>query len=65
MSSGYIIEFSYNIHSKRSYGTNWQCTVRPNGNTGNASVVERNREYQAGSLLGAEGRMHIRWISSG
>ena len=23
------IGFTYNVHSKRSYATNWQCTMRP------------------------------------
>jgi hypothetical protein len=42
------IGFSYNIHSKRSYATYWQCTVRPKGNPCKASVIERNGAYQKG-----------------
>jgi hypothetical protein len=39
------IGFSYNIHSKRSYATYWQCTVRPKGNPCKASVIEKNGAY--------------------
>ena len=42
------VGFSYNVHSKRSYATYWQCTVRPKGNPCKASVIQRNGEYQAG-----------------
>jgi hypothetical protein len=42
------VGFTYNVHSKRSYATYWQCTVRPKGNPCKASVIERNGTYQAG-----------------
>lgn len=42
------IGFTYNVHSKRSYATYWQCTVRPKANPCKASVIERNGWYQTG-----------------
>lgn len=42
------IGFTYNVHSKRTYATYWQCTVRPKDNPCKASVIERNGAYQAG-----------------
>ena len=42
------VGFKYNVHSKRSYATYWQCTVRPKGNPCKASVVERNSLFLAG-----------------
>jgi hypothetical protein len=42
------VGFKYNVHSKRSYATYWQCTVRPKGNPCKASVVERNGLFLAG-----------------
>ena len=40
--------FTYNVNSKRSYATYWQCTVRPKGNACKASVTERDGKFQAG-----------------
>lgn len=42
--------YSYNIASKRSYATYWQCTHRPNkDNKCRASVVQRNGNFTIGS----------------
>lgn len=42
--------YSYNIASKRSYATYWQCTHRPNkDNKCCASVVQRNGNFTIGS----------------
>ena len=40
--------FTYNLQSKRSYATYWQCTVRPKGNACKASVTERDGTFQGG-----------------
>ena len=40
---------SYNVRSKRSYATYWQCTVRPRGNACKATVIQRDRAFQAGT----------------
>ncbi|XP_068750508.1 uncharacterized protein [Montipora capricornis] len=42
--------FTYNVNSKRSYATYWQCTVRPKGNACKASIAEtqRDEKFQAG-----------------
>ena len=47
----YSIGFTYNVHSKRSYATYWQCTVRPKNNPCRASVIERNGTYQTGKSM--------------
>ena len=39
--------FNYNIQSKRSYATYWQCTHRPKGNVCKARVVERDGTFEA------------------
>ena len=42
--------YSYNIASKRSYSTYWQCTHLPNkDNKCRASVVQRNGNFTIGS----------------
>ncbi len=45
------VGFTYNVHSKRTYATYWQCTVRPKGNPCKASVIERNGSFQAGKSV--------------
>ncbi len=45
------VGFTYNVHSKRTYTTYWQCTVRPKGNPCKASVIERNGSFQAGKSV--------------
>ena len=41
--------YSYNVRSKRSYATYWQCTVRPRGNACKATVIQRDGTFQAGA----------------
>ncbi|KAK3732870.1 hypothetical protein QZH41_011442, partial [Actinostola sp. cb2023] len=41
--------FTYNVKSKRTYATYWQCTVRPKGNPCRASVTERDGDFTPGS----------------
>ena len=40
--------YSYNIQSKRSYATYWQCMVYPRGNASRAMVIEwdRTKDYK-------------------
>ena len=38
--------FTYNVNSKRSYATYWQCTVRSKGNACKASITERDGKFQ-------------------
>lgn len=40
--------FAYNVKSKRSYATYWQCTVRPKGAACKASVTERDGQFTPG-----------------
>ena len=40
--------YSYNIRSKRSYVTYWQCVVRPRGNACKATVIQRDRNFRSG-----------------
>ena len=41
--------YGYNVRSKRSYATYWQCTVRPRGNAFKATVIQRDGTFQAGA----------------
>ena len=41
--------YSYNVRSKWSYATYWQCTVRPRGNACNATVIQHDGTFQAGT----------------
>ena len=41
--------YSYNVRSKRSYATYWQCTVRPRGNACKATLIQRDGTFQAGA----------------
>ena len=41
--------YSYNVRSKRSYATYWQCTVRPRGNACKATVIQQDGTFQAGA----------------
>lgn len=41
--------YNYNVTSKRSYATYWQCTHRPKGNACRASVVQRDGTFKAGN----------------
>ena len=41
--------YSYNVRSKRSYATYWQCTVRPRGNACKATVIQRDGTFQVGT----------------
>ena len=41
--------YSYNVRSKRSYATYWQCTVRPLGNACKATVIQRDGTFQVGT----------------
>lgn len=40
--------FTYNLQSRRSYATYWQCTVRPKSNPCRASVIQRDGVFQPG-----------------
>ena len=40
--------FIYNVRSKRTYATYWQCTVRPKGNQCKATVIERDCSFSTG-----------------
>ena len=41
--------YSYNVRSKWSYATYWQCMVRPRGNACNAMVIQQDGTFQAGT----------------
>ena len=40
--------FTYNVNSKRSYATYWQCIVRPKANACKAPIAERDGKFQPG-----------------
>ena len=40
--------FAYNVRSKRTYATYWQCTVRLKGNQCKATVIERDGVFTQG-----------------
>lgn len=40
--------YSYNVRSKRSYSTYWQCVVRPRGNACKATVIQRDGHFHSG-----------------
>ena len=40
--------YSYNIRSKRSYATYWQCVVRSRGNACKATVIQRDGNFISG-----------------
>ena len=39
--------YSYNVRSKWSYATYWQCTVRPQGNACKVMVIQQDGTFQA------------------
>ena len=41
--------YSYNVRSKWSHATYWQCTVRPRGNACKATVIQQDGTFQAGT----------------
>ena len=41
--------YSYNVRSKWSYATYWQCTVHPRGNACKATVIQQDGTFQAGT----------------
>ena len=40
--------YSYNVRSKRSYATYWQCVVRPRENACKATVIQRDGNFHSG-----------------
>ena len=40
--------YSYNVRSKRSYATYWQCVVRSRGNACKATVIQRDGKFHSG-----------------
>ena len=43
------LRYSYNVRSKWSYATYWQCTVHPRGNACKATVIQQDGTFQAGT----------------
>ena len=43
--------YSYNVRSKRSYATYWQCVVRPRGNACKATVIQRDGNFHSGETI--------------
>ena len=41
--------YSYNVRSKWSHATYWQCMVRPRGNACKVTVIQQDGTFQAGT----------------